>query len=287
MLDGGTSKSTVVESNRIIYTPSNFAKNTLFHIQEIGNLQAKKPHISRHTNLDSYLFIIINSGSGILHYNDQDYVVNKGNAIFIDCNLSYYHSTSDDLWNISWIHFNGPTAKEIYMKYIERGGLPVFSPNDQNRYLDIYNRLYNTVVSTDYVRDMKINTGISDLLSVLMIDSWHPEANTNSNKSSSLDTIRKYIYDNYNKKITLDEIAESHYINKYYLTRIFKQKYGISINSYITNLRITNAKKELRFSDKSIEQIGIDNGYKELYYFSRMFKQVEGISPQQYRMRWK
>ena len=51
MLDKGTSKSTVVESNRIIYTPSNFAKNTLFHIQEIGNLQAKKPHISRHTNL--------------------------------------------------------------------------------------------------------------------------------------------------------------------------------------------------------------------------------------------
>ena len=267
MIDYKTPPSTIVESNRIIYTPSSFAKTSLFHIQEIGNLQAKKAHISRHTNLDSFLFIFVNIGSGILHYNGQDYTVNKGNVIFIDC--------------------NGPTAKEIYMKYIERGGLPVFLPNDQNRYHDIYNKLYNTVVSTDYVRDMKINTGISDLLSVLMIDSWHPEANTNSNKSNSLDTIRKYLYDNYNKKITLDEIAESHYINKYYLTRIFKQKYGISINSYITNLRITNAKKELRFSDKSIEQIGIDNGYKELYYFSRMFKQVEGISPQQYRMRWK
>ena len=134
---------------------------------------------------------------------------------------------------------------------------------------------------------MKINTGISDLLSVLMVDSWHPETNNRDNKRNVLEIIRKYIYENYNKKITLDEIAESYYINKYYLTRIFKQKYGISINSYITNLRITNAKKELRFSDKSVEQIGIDNGYKELYYFSRMFKQVEGISPQQYRMRWK
>lgn len=46
----------LVESNRIIYTPSDFAKSSLFHLQETGTLQAKFPHTSSRTNLSSYLF---------------------------------------------------------------------------------------------------------------------------------------------------------------------------------------------------------------------------------------
>ena len=277
----------IVDSNRIQYTPSEFAKSSLLYIQEIGKLQAKEPHKSKHENLDSYLIILVNRGTGILNYSGQDYDVKKGDIIFINCKHSYYHYTSNDLWNISWIHFNGPTADKIYNKFLERGGKPAFIPNNFDQYTTLWDKLYKTTTSTDYIRDMKINTDLSAILCLLMIDSWNPENNSSSNKTDILETIRKYLDDNYKKKITLDEISESYYINKYYLTRIFKKKYGVSITTYVTNLRITHSKQDLRFSEKTIQQIGIENGFEELYYFSRKFKEIEGISPQQYRKKWK
>lgn len=282
-----TKKTNIVESNRILYTPSDFAKSSLLHIQEIGTLQAKKQHISKRENLNSFLFITVNSGSGTLHYNGQDFPVQKGECIFIDCNVSYYHSTSDDLWNISWIHFNGPTVSIIYNKYQERGGSPAFIPKNIKQYNNILESLYNNAISSDYVRDMKINADLSSLLTMLMIDSWNPENNLQSKKADTLEQIREYLEKNYAKKITLDELAERYFINKYYLTRIFKKKYGVSITTYLTNIRITHAKQDLRFTNKSIERIGTDNGFKELYYFSRIFKKTEGLSPQTYKNQWR
>ena len=260
----------IVASNRIIYTPSSFAKSSLFHIQEIGKLEAHKPHISKRENLNSFLFFTVLSGSGLLYYDHTSYSINSGDCVFIDCNKPYYHSTSDNLWTISWVHFNGPTAKEIYNKYIERGGSSVFTPISSSIYVDILEHTYELACSSDHVRDMKINTSISMLLSSLMEDSWNPDIKVTNEKDSMLIQIKKYIDENYAKKITLDELSERYFINKYYLTRIFKIRYGLSINTYIINIRITMAKKELRFTDKSIEQIGLDNGFGALYYFSRV-----------------
>lgn len=60
--------SPVVFSDRILYTPTSFAKTALLYLQEIGSLQAKKPHTSSRTRLSSYLFFCVNSGSGELEY---------------------------------------------------------------------------------------------------------------------------------------------------------------------------------------------------------------------------
>ena len=54
----------LVTTSRILYTPSTFAKTSLLHLQEIGSLQAQKPHTSRRENLSSYLFFLVLSGYG-------------------------------------------------------------------------------------------------------------------------------------------------------------------------------------------------------------------------------
>lgn len=276
----------LVDTSRILYTPSNFAKLSLSYIQEIGTLQATKPHISKRDHLNSYLFFIVQSGSGILSYHTHEYPLNAGDCVFIDCKQPYYHSTNQNLWKLTWIHFNGPTIPNIYQKYVERGGQPVFHPDSTEKYLDVYQNLHKIASSNSYVRDMEINAELSALLSLLMKDSWHPEYSRNHTKKSTLAEIKAYLDENYTKKITLDELAERYYINKYYLTRIFKAQYGTSINAYLQEIRITQAKHELRFSDKSIEEIAAECGIGELYYFSRVFKNIEGTSPSEYRKQW-
>ena len=76
------------------------------------------------------------------------------------------------------------------------------------------------------------------------------------------------------------------YINKFYLTRIFKEKFGVTLNNYLLQIRITHAKQLLRFTDKTVETIGVECGMGSVHYFSRMFKKIEGISPSEYRKIW-
>jgi hypothetical protein len=110
-------KSKIVDSDRVLYTASPFARSSLFHLQEIGRLEALKPHVSSRSDLQSYLFIIVEKGSGMLKYNGREYELTKGSCVFIDCRKPYSHQPDpDDLWTLSWCHFYGPTVASIYNK---------------------------------------------------------------------------------------------------------------------------------------------------------------------------
>ena len=276
----------LVESRRIIYTPSDFAKTSLLHLQEIGSLQAQKPHISRRENLISYLFFIVSSGTGALVYNGQRHVLASGDCVFIDCSRSYSHETSDDLWGLKWIHFYGSNLNSIYAKYLERGGQPCFHPGNLHGFDQLWNDLYQIASSSDYIRDMRIYEKLSSLLTLLMEKSWHKNSSQVSSTKQNLIAVQEYLDENYSKKITLEELADKFFINKFYLTRVFKQQFGLSVNNYLLQIRITHAKYLLRFTLQSVESIGLECGMGELYYFSRTLKKVEGISPSEYRRMW-
>lgn len=86
--------------------------------------------------------------------------------------------------------------------------------------------------------------------------------------------------------ITVDQLSTDFYINKYYLTKVFKEQYGQSITAYLLNVRITKAKQLLRFSAKSMEEIGIEVDLGSPNYFSQTFKSVERVPPSVHRKQW-
>ena len=98
----------VVTSDRILYTPSNFARTSLLYLQEIGSLRVHKPHSTGRSNLSSYLFFIVTDGEGELICEGRTYSLCTGDCVFIDCRKQYAHSSSEKLWSLSWIHFYGP-----------------------------------------------------------------------------------------------------------------------------------------------------------------------------------
>ena len=277
----------LVESRRILYTPSAFARTNLIHLQETGTLKAKKPHESRRENLSSYLCFIVLDGSGSLFYDGADYALSAGDCVFLDCKKPYRHCCSDDLWTLKWAHFYGPNMGAVYEKYTQRGGCACFCPNSLTPYDRILSRLYDTAISADYVRDMKIFEQLAALLSQLMEDSWNPgRSPSRSSRKCSLQEIKDYLDLHYTEPLKLDQLSERFFINKFYLTRIFKEQFGVPVNAYLLSLRITHAKQLLRFSSLSVEKIGLECGMKDANYFSRMFKKIEGVSPGEYRRQW-
>lgn len=251
-------QSSSVTSSRIMYTPSTFARTSLLHLQEIGSLQAIHPHTSTRTNLTSFLCFVVLSGNGTLTYEGTTYELSAGDCVFIDCRKAYSHSTGynagsnntnvnntsgnnintpacekdttasqstnlpTSLWSLQWCHFYAPFLPAIYEKYKERGGSPVFHPDDSSPFTTILTDLYSLASSSDYIRDMRINESLSALLTLLMEQSWHPESKTVSRKRLELVEIKNYLDEHYTERIVLDDLAERYYINKYYLTKIFK-----------------------------------------------------------------
>lgn len=277
----------LVNSNRILYTPSEFAKTNLLHLQEIGELHATNPHTSSRSQLASYLFFVVSEGFGTLTYDGKCYDLKEGSCVFIDCHKAYSHSTSEHLWTLKWVHFYGPNMTGIYQKYVERGGTPAFETQHINDYVQQLNNLYEIAASSVYIKDMKIFEQLTSLLTLLMEDSWAPAAESkNPTGKRNLQDVKEYIDIHFNEKILLDELADHFYINKYYLTRVFKEQFGLSISHYIMQQRITYAKHLLRFSDRPIEQIAVLCGMNDANYFSRVFRKVEGVSPGEYRRKW-
>lgn len=294
-MDPSLFDGTLVKSNRIIYTPSDFAKANLIHLQEVGELQAQKPHISKRKNLSSYLFFMVLSGEGTLEYDGETFLLRQGDCAFVDCHKAYAHSCAETLWRLKWVHFYGPNMGGIYNKYAERGGCAAFTPSDSTAYERLVDEIYAIAASDSNIRDMRIFEKLTSLLTLLMEQSYSLAEGTGENgkrprksasKRQNLQEVKEFLDENYCSRISLDMLAERFYINKFYLTRIFKEQFGESVTEYLLQVRITRAKQRLRFTDGSIEEIAHECGMNDANYFSRTFKKVEGVTPGEYRRMW-
>ena len=219
----------------------------------------------------------------------------SGDCVFIDCKKPYSHETgsntgaekgNEELRFLQWVHFYGPNMGAIYRKYQERGGKPVFRTIQLSAYHDILDELYNIASSPDYVRDMCIHEKLSSMLSLLMEDAWDDTQMQATPDTLDIQAIKDYLDENFMEKITLDDLAGSFYLNRYYLMKLFKDRYGMTISAYLNQARVTWVKQQLRFTDKTVEMLAAELQI-EPAYLSRLFKKVEGVSPTQFRKSWK
>ena len=173
------------------------------------------------------------------------------------------------------------------MKSIKHVAAELYSGHkNRETYMEILRKLKTIASSDSYVRDMEINALLSQLLVLLMEDSWNPEDDTVKGKRVQVMDVREYIDSNYATDITLDGLSAQFFINKTYLSEMFKEQYGVNLKDYLVSVRITEAKKLLRFTDKTTEEIATMVGINGAAYFSRMFKRVESVTPTEYRAMW-
>ncbi len=93
----------------------------------------------------------------------------------------------------------------------------------------------------------------------------------------------KYIYENYNKDITLADVANYVFMSESYFSKKFKKVTGLKFSEYLTNVRINKADEMLLKTEKSISEIALACGFRESNYFGDVFKKLKGISPNKYR----
>lgn len=93
----------------------------------------------------------------------------------------------------------------------------------------------------------------------------------------------EYIRQNYQKDISLDDLAESVGLHPNYVCSVFKRYVGQSYLAYLHNERLNAAKKLLLDTDYTMEQIANEVGYSSSSQLARIFRKYESISPSDFR----
>ena len=95
--------------------------------------------------------------------------------------------------------------------------------------------------------------------------------------------VENEIKDHFAENISLRYLGDKYHINSSYLGQVFRKKYGMSFKNYLTNYRIKEAAKQVINTEKKINQIAEDVGYKDTDYFIRKFIEIKGCTPSKYR----
>ncbi len=97
---------------------------------------------------------------------------------------------------------------------------------------------------------------------------------------------KRFIGQNALEQVGLKDIADAVGLNPFVCVRQFKQATGMTPYAYLVHRRMLEAKRLLRETNRSIEDVAKLTGFNDFPYFSRSFKRSTGVTPTQYRVGW-
>ena len=108
-----------------------------------------------------------------------------------------------------------------------------------------------------------------------------------ANEKNKILAARKYIEQNYQRDITISDIAGAVYLSESYFSHQFKKEVGVSAVQYLNCYRIEKAKELLRTQTLNITEIAGSTGFQSLPHFNRIFRKFEKLPPRDFRKKQK
>lgn len=259
------------------------------HIEKINIEYAHKSGFSstlcdgiRHTKVLPYLSIVqaVEGSYDIRLDNGTTYNTGNGGFFIAPSNVQqcivHNSDSSSKKMVCRWV-FMKIKINDIY-NFDEKFSFPIILPkNIKSEMNTVFDRLFCADNTFDeYICYHKI---IKLLFSV--------SNETNQQLPQHIEQAMYYIKNNYNKKISVEDIAKESCLSASHLFAVFKQQLGISPISYLNNYRISIAAELLQGTTKSINQISTEVGINDPIYFSMIFKKHYQMSPSKYRELYK
>lgn len=138
--------------------------------------------------------------------------------------------------------------------------------------------------------ELKAAAGMLSLLFSALVEDrglWPPEflQSQHGRQWQMMQKALEYLQIHYREEITVGELAAFCKCSRSTLQHRFRELNGVSISAYLKNLRMKNARRLLRGTNRSVGKIAEDVGYRDANYFTLVFSQTHGLSPSEYRKR--
>lgn len=115
-------------------------------------------------------------------------------------------------------------------------------------------------------------------------DMYFLELNKSDKKNSTMaEKVEKYVMEHISEDFKREDIANALYFNPSYLSHIFKQEKGISLNKFINQIRIQEAKRLFETTNLPVGTVAMDTGYYNFSYFSKQFKEMYHVTPSEFK----
>ena len=219
-----------------------------------------QPHIRQYT-----LLHFVYSGTGILQTAGQEHRVRGGQVFMIrPGEISSYCADAADPWHYGWIGFNGhlssrfsdlPSVFALESEQMERIRKALSDPNvTEYRLAGVLLRLYEELFSGQVGGNRHVQQ------------------------------VENYIRLSYMQPIRVEQLAKHLNLDRRYLTRLYKQTTGLTIQDHLLQIRLQEADKYLA-QGRSVKEAAALSGYNDISNFSKLYKRQYGISPAQRKSR--
>jgi len=260
-------------------------RNSLLYPQGLAIVRFNEGNYTRRVLTESspeksFLLVYTLSGTGVLHYKEREYLLEKNDGFVIDCTNPHFYRCLGTHWSYSLVHFAGPPALG-YQRQIETGGTVKFTFSQDSSVVADFKSLFSIYLDKKKSQEIRAAFSLTSMLTQILLQT--------SNKTKTpqipddIQGVRKYINDNYAEKVTLDSLAKLFKMSKYNLAHQYKESYGCPPIDYLLSVRLDRAKDLLRHSDFTMTEICHAVGISSTNHFYYLFKKRCMMSPTQYR----
>lgn len=252
------------------------------YITEIGLYPSAQYHYrERFEGTPENILIYCIEGEGIIELLNKETIQLKNGEIFcIPAKTPHrYYTKGDHPWSILWIHFVSDITTNIgnVAKKKVKINLPAKKSLIQNHFIDLLD-------VSEKEHHLHHIIAASKLLELLLVEIYLLEDKVSYDKQNQyLTKCIRYMNENIEKELTLNDLTYQLNISQSYLSSIFKKYTQTSPIEYFIQLKIDQACKFMKLTDMKIYEIAKKVGYEDPYYFSRLFKKYMGLSPKVYR----
>lgn len=247
---------------------------------------------------DSIEIIFVLKGKLDMVNETSKYEVSKNEIDIINCDEAHSMVAIEDNTEILIIHIN-PNFFEKFFNNIRDVFLYTNtsysgSQEDENCY--ILRKLLSVIAYEIIKKRDNYEHYIKETLVELLyhlVNNFHQliyikdNLKENEEQFERYDRILRYIHNNYNNKINLEDIAEKEFLSSNYLSHGIKDNMGYNFHDYINLTRIEESIKLLLNTDKTVSEISEELGFSHIRYFNKHFKKYYKYTPLQYRKKFK
>lgn len=280
----------------------NITKTGPFYARYKNDASKYKHFLHYHDAYELCFFVNVSKVNLEIFIKDSKYEIKDGDLIFIN-ELDvhrYIFRNENTAYNRYLINFK----KEFILSYLKVARVEeILNDLGSNMYTHAATNikekrelelLFNSLITVNG-ENIDENSGklqqasVKSYLLLILIRTWeiitsYKRENQLSKKAKLVQDIIQFIDTNYASNINLDLLADQFFVDKFYMSRIFKKLTDLSIMEYVQQRRIIEAQKILKDDIyRKVIDVCLDCGFNNTQHFHRVFKEITGTTPHKYR----